>query len=125
MKRLYAIRGAVCAENSKESIAEKTVKMCDLIFKENNIRSEDIVSMHFTLTKDLDEANPCAALRRGCKSLDVSAVPLFCSQEAYVKGALEKVIRLMITVYLEEGTELRNIYIDGAEKLRPDFASKK
>ena len=124
MKRLYSIRGAVCAENTKESISLATVKMCSQIFEKNNVIAEDIVSMHFTLTRDLDEANPCAALRRGYKGLDVSKVPLFCSQEAYIKGGLEKVIRLLLTVYLEEGSELNNIYIDGAECLRPDFCKK-
>lgn len=124
MKRLYAIRGAVCAENTKESISLATVDMCSQIFTLNGVKSDDIVSMHFTLTKDLDEANPCAALRRDYKGIDVSKVPLFCSQEAYIKGGLEKVIRLLLTVYLEEGSEPKNVYLGGAECLRPDFCRK-
>ena len=35
MKRLYGIRGAITAENNKESITEKTIEMCSLIFNEN------------------------------------------------------------------------------------------
>lgn len=124
MKRLYAIRGAVCAENSKESISDGTVEMCSQIFEKNKIEPEDIVSVQFTLTKDLDEANPCAALRRNYKGIDVSKIPLFCSQEAYVKGSLEKVVRVLITVYLEQGSEIQNVYINGAECLRPDFCKK-
>ncbi len=121
MKRLYAIRGAICAENSKNSISEATVKMCARIFEKNNVDSADIVSMHFTLTKDLKKMNPCAALRRDYKGIDVSKVPLFCSQEAYIRGGLKKVIRLLLTVYLEENSVLENVYLDGAEVLRPDF----
>ena len=124
MKRLYAIRGAICAENSKKSISEATVKMCSKIFEQNNIDSSDIVSMHFTLTKDLKKANPCAALRREYKGIDVSKVPLFCSQEAYVKGSLKKVLRLLLTAYLEENSIPENVYLDGAEVLRPDFCKK-
>ncbi len=124
MKRLYAIRGAICARNSKISISEATVKMCSRIFENNKIDSSDIVSMHFTLTKDLKKLNPCAALRREYKGIDVSKVPLFCSQEAYVKGGLKKVIRLLLTVYLEENSVPENVYLDGAEVLRPDFCKK-
>lgn len=121
MKRLFAIRGAACAENTKNSITQETLKMCKLIFQENSINEKDVVSMHFTLTKDLDQMNPCAAFRNGEKDFDTSEIPLFCSQEAFIQGGLEKVIRLMITVYMEEGTKPKNIYINGAEKLRPDF----
>lgn len=124
MKRLYAIRGAICAENSKASISEATVKMCAKIFEKNNVCSDDIVSMHFTLTKDLKKLNPCAALRRDYKGIDVSKVPLFCSQEAFINGGLKKVIRLLLTVYLEENSVPENVYLDGAEVLRPDFCKK-
>lgn len=121
MKRLYGIRGAVTAENTKESISEKTVEMCSLIFKENNLKPEDFVSLQFTLTNDLDEMNPCAALRRFYKEMDVSRIPLFCSQEAYVKGELEKVVRVLATVYMEEGSVPQNVYLGGASVLRPDL----
>ena len=121
MKRLYGIRGAVTAENTKESISEKTVEMCALLFKENNLKPEDFVSLQFTLTNDLDEMNPCAALRRSYKEMDVSKIPLFCSQEAYIKGALEKVVRVLATVYMEEGSVPQNVYLDGAAVLRPDL----
>lgn len=124
MKRLYAIRGAVCAENSKKSISDATVRMCSEIFAKNKISSDDIVSMHFTLTKDLNKANPCAVLRKDYKGIDVSRVPLFCSQEAYVRGGLKKVIRLLLSVYLEENSVPEHVYLGGAEVLRPDFCKK-
>lgn len=125
MKRLYGIRGAITCENTKNSISEKTLEMCSQLFSKNGLKPEDFVSMHFTLTKDLDEMNPCAAFRRGYKECDVSSIPLFCSQEAYIKGGLEKVIRLIATVYLEEGTVPQHIYLGGAEILRPDLKEKR
>ena len=124
MKRLYGIRGAITAENNKESITEKTVEMCSLIFNENKLLPEDFVSMHFTLTKDLDEMNPCAALRKSYKGIDVSRIPLFCSQEAYIKGGLEKVIRVLITVYMEDGSVPQNVCLGGAAVLRPDLKDR-
>ncbi len=124
MKRLYAIRGAACAENNADSITESTLKMCSAIFTKNKINENDIVSIQFTLTKDLDAKNPCAALRKGYSEIDISKIPLFCSQEAFIQGGLEKVIRVLITVYLEENSKIENVYINGAEVLRPDFCKK-
>ena len=33
--KLTAIRGAICCENSKESISEQTAKMCNTLFEKN------------------------------------------------------------------------------------------
>ena len=95
--------------------------MCSKIIEENNLSEQDIVSMHFTLTKDLDKTNPCAAFRKNYTKIDTSNIPLFCSQEAYIEGGLEKVIRIMLTAYMEENSVPKGIYIRGAEKLRPDL----
>ena len=122
MKRLFGIRGAVCAENTVASIMNETAALCRRIFTENAIFAEDIVSMQFTMTRDLDEMNPCAALRKSDVGIDTSKIPLFCAQEASIKGGLEKVIRVLVTAYLEEEATPKNIYIDGAEVLRLDFA---
>ena len=124
MKRIYGIRGAVCAENTKESICEQTLNMCDALIKNNKLAAEDIVSMHFTLTKDLDIYNPCAAFRNNYKDIDTSNIPLFCSQEAFIQGGLKKVIRILIHAYLEENSIISNVYLNGAEVLRPDFCGK-
>lgn len=123
-KRLYGIRGAVCAENTCLSIQKETVEMIEKIIKENNLISDDIVSLQFTLTKDLDEKNPAAALRLGIKDFDFSSVALFCSQEAFIKGGMEKVIRVLVTCYMEEGKKPFHVYLNGAEKLRPDFSNQ-
>lgn len=122
--RLFAVRGATGAENSRESIQKNTVEMCSRIFKENALSSDDIVSVQFTLTKDLDAMNPASALRKVDCGIDVSRIPLFCSQEPDIKGSPEKIIRVLVTAYLEEGSPARHVYINGAERIRPDFVSK-
>ena len=119
-KRLYAVRGAIFAENTKESIQEKTVKVFNAAVQQNNIKAEDIVSLQWTLTKDLDAMNPATALRLGSPSIEVSGIPLFCSQEAFVQGGRPKVIRMMLTAYLDDKPS--HIFLDGAEALRPDIA---
>lgn len=120
-KRLAAFRGAVCVENTAESITENVCLMCRELFSRNNIKAEDIVSLQFTITDDITKLNPATALRRGDCGLDVSQVPLFCSQEAKIEGGMKLVVRALLTAYAEEGAERRNVYLNGAEKLRPDF----
>lgn len=124
-KRLAAFRGAVCVENTAESITENVCFMCRELFSRNKIKAEDIVSLQFTITDDITVLNPATALRRGNPGLDVSQVPLFCSQEAKIDGMMPKVIRALLTSYVDEGTERQNVYLNGAEKLRPDLSTKK
>ncbi|MBQ3837707.1 MAG: chorismate mutase [Treponema sp.] len=119
-KRIYAVRGAIFAENTKDSIQEKAVKLFNAVVEKNAIKSQDIVSLHWTLTKDLDAMNPATALRLGKPAIDVSEIPLFCSQEAFIQGGRPKVIRMMLTAYLEQKPS--HIFLDGAEALRPDFS---
>ena len=119
-KRIYAVRGAAFAENTKDSIQEETVKVFNAAVQKNNIKAEDIVSLQWTLTPDLDAMNPATALRLGKPAIDVSEIPLFCAQEAFIKGGRPKVIRMMLTAYLD--AKPSHIFIDGAEALRPDFA---
>lgn len=123
-KRLAAFRGAVCVENTPESITENVCLMCRELFSRNSIKADDIVSLQFTITKDITKLNPATALRRGVCGLDVTAVPLFCSQEAEIEGGMPLVVRALLTAYTDEGLERRNIYLNGAEKLRPDWGAK-
>lgn len=121
-RRLYGIRGAVCCGNTAEGIQEAVAEMCSRIFSANRLTADDIVSLHFTMTGDLDALNPAAALRRSdCGDL-VKAAALFCSAEAPVQGGLPRTIRLLATAYMEEGSVPVHSYSGGAEVLRPDFA---
>ncbi|MBQ6057553.1 MAG: chorismate mutase [Treponema sp.] len=122
--RLFGIRGATGAENTKESVIQNVGQMFSQLAKENNLKSEDIVSIQFTITADLNQMNPAAALRRVNPPIDVSRVPLFCSQEPQIEGSPEKMIRVLITTYLEDDAKVVPVYIHGGEKLRPDFAKK-
>lgn len=123
MERLSAVRGAVTAENTKESIQSQTVRVVKEIIEANNLKLEDFVTIQFSLTKDLDVLNPATALRLGKDDLpyDLSSVPLFCTQEAYIRGGLEKVIRVLITGYFGEQKSLKFAYLDGAKVLRTDL----
>lgn len=124
MNRLCAIRGAITCENSKESIQTQTVRLIKEIIDLNNLKLKDFVTIQFSMTRDLNQLNPATALRLGKNELafDLSNVPLFCTQEAFIEGGLEKVIRVLITGYFGKQNKLKFVYLDDAKKLRPDIA---
>ncbi|MBQ3800019.1 MAG: chorismate mutase, partial [Treponema sp.] len=37
-------------------------------------------------------------------------------------GMMRRVVRIMVSVYMPDGSVPRNVYLGDAEKLRPDFA---
>lgn len=121
-KRLAAIRGAVCVENTPEDITKWVCQMCNEIVRKNNLVSDDIVSIQFTVTKDITKLNPATALRKGSMKINVSSIPLFCSQEPEIENSLDGVIRVLIHCYVNEVSNRYNVYMNGAERLRPDFA---
>lgn len=123
-KRLYGLRGASGAENTRDSIQKGVADMCRSLFEQNKLAPQDIVSIHFTMTKDLTALNPAFALRHGDVGLDVSGCALFSSQEPDIVGSPEGMIRVLVHAYLEEGAQPKHVYINGAEKLRPDFVRK-
>lgn len=123
--KLVSIRGAACAENTKESITEWVGTMCRELFMQNGIVAENVVNIHFSMTKDLDVLNPATALRRSDVGIDTSGIPLFTSQEAEIQGMLRKVVRVMITVWISsENLPVKPVYLNGAEVLRPDLFNK-
>lgn len=124
-KRVVAIRGATCCDNTKAEIQEYVCKMFNEIVTKNDLTKNDIISIQFSITKDITVMNPATALRLGDTRIDVSEIPLFCCQEAEIDGALEYVVRVLVTTYMKEFSPRTNVYINGAERLRPDFYKDK
>ena len=111
-KRLMAIRGATCCDNTKEEITKYVCEMVNGLIEKNNLIKDNIVSIQFTMTPDLDVLNPATALRNGNVTIDTSDIPLFCSQEPLIKGGMEYVIRCLILCYMNECCEKHNVYIN-------------
>ena len=62
---ITAVRGATTVEmNDKEMIYEASAEMMKEIIERNNIDKDDIVSIVFTATSDLDKAYPAVAVRQ-------------------------------------------------------------
>ncbi|MDR2135655.1 MAG: chorismate mutase [Treponema sp.] len=120
MKRLYALRGAARCLNRADDIQCQTAALYDEILARNSLDESDIVSLVFSVTRDLDAANPAAALRKSGRG---AGLALFCCQEPDAPGSLEQVVRVLVHYYAEEGSSPRHVYRNGAEILRPDRAS--
>jgi chorismate mutase len=83
----------------------------------NSLNEEDIISLCFSMTSDLDAKNPAAALREAGRGGELA---LMVFQEAAVKRSLPHTIRAIIHCCLDEGIKPRHVYMNGAEVLRPD-----
>jgi chorismate mutase len=117
--RVRGIRGAVTVtENSRDTIITATEQLLTLMARENGIASEDMVSILLSMTADLDAAFPAEAARR----LGWTLVPLMCTTEIPVAGAMEKCIRVLMHAYTErKQAEVRHVYLGKAANLRPDL----
>ena len=57
------------------------------------------------------------------RNLGLNRVPLLCSREIPVPGALPRVIRVMVHYYASEDHEPRHVYLGEARGLRTDLES--
>lgn len=115
-----AIRGATTAEtNTAEDINEATIELMRTIIALNELDLDNVVSIFFTTTRDLNATFPATAARE----LGLDNVPLMCAHEMDVPGKLEMAIRAMIHINTEKpASEIRHVYLKGAAELRPEWA---
>jgi chorismate mutase len=112
------IRGAITAsDNTKEAILAATRELLTKIVEVNGVVPEDIASIFFTTTADLDAEYPALAARQ----LGWLDVALLCSHEMAVPGALTLCIRVLIHWNTTlRNDEIKNVYLRDAVSLRPD-----
>jgi chorismate mutase len=117
---VQAVRGAICVEmDDSEHIKRAVKKLLSAIMDNNELIEDRLISVFFSQTNDITEANPASALRE----MGFNDVPLFCTQEPEYKGSLGRVIRVMLTFNTEKKQAIIPVYLDGAEKLRTDLFS--
>lgn len=114
------IRGAITVEsNTAEAIRTASRRLLSTIIDQNGIDLEDIISVIFTATKDIDAESPAFGLRQ----MGWTTIPLFCAQEMEVPDALAMCIRVLVHLNTDKSQdETRHVYLDGAVALRPDIA---
>ncbi|CCF84034.1 chorismate mutase [Nitrolancea hollandica] len=120
MAQCRGIRGATTADrNTAEDILEATRELLAVLIEVNEIAVDDVASVIFTTTPDLNATFPAVAARE----YGWDGVPLICSHEMNVPGMLDHVVRVLIHVNTEKpASEIRHVYLRRARDLRPEWA---
>ncbi|MBI51905.1 MAG: chorismate mutase [Chloroflexi bacterium] len=116
---MLGIRGAITIENNDSlEIVKGSEELLSEIIKLNNIASEDIVSIFFSTTKDLNAEYPTVAAR----NIGLINTALMCTHEMDVPNGLEKCVRILLHVNANQGyNNIKHVYLKGAKSLRPDL----
>ena len=114
-----AVRGAIqIAANDRDAILNGTSELVGEVLRRNGIHPDDLISIVFTATPDLTAEFPAYAARL----LGLTDVPLLCSTEIAVPGAMPRVLRLLAHIESElQRSEIRHVYLRGAAALRTDL----
>jgi chorismate mutase len=120
--RLRGIRGATTVEsNTSDAILEATGELLSAIIDANGLQEDDVASVFFSATQDLNAEFPALAARR----MGWSHVALTCMQEMYVPGSLPMCIRILMHANTSKAqSEVQFVYLRGARVLRPDLANE-
>ncbi len=115
-RKTMAVRGAVCCDNTVNSVSTEVPALYRAILRQNRIKERHVVSVVFSVTPDIDCINPATALRKAGLA---SEIPLFAASEPVIDGMLPRVIRILVT-WRGSGRAVP-VYLNGAEALRPDI----
>lgn len=118
-KSLRALRGAITVEaNEAADIVAGTGTLLRAMIERNGIEIDDLVSLIFTTTPDLNAEFPAAAAR----AIGIAHVPLLCAQEIAVPGDVPLCIRVLVHLYTDRDyASLRHVYLGKAKQLRTDL----
>jgi len=119
MREVRAVRGAIQIDlDDPEVIFKDTGELLLEVMRRNELDSEDLISIFFTVTPDLISSFPAA----GARGLGLTEVPMLCATEIGVPNAMERVIRLLAHVQSDRPrSAIEHVYLRGAAQLRPDL----
>ena len=119
--RLRGIRGATTVEsNTRDEILAATSELLSALIDANDIQPDDVASVLFTTTQELNAEFPAVAAR----DMGWSRVALTCTHEMYVPGSLPMCVRILLHVNTtKRQDEVQFVYLRGAKALRPDLTS--
>ena len=115
-----AVRGATQLDvDDREHLLSSVDELIREILSQNGLATDDLISMLFTATPDLHSEFPALAARQ----LGIGDVPLLCTQELDIAGAMPRVIRVMVHAETDlTKADVRHVYLRGAAALRRDLA---
>ncbi|HEY2549831.1 MAG TPA: chorismate mutase [Streptosporangiaceae bacterium] len=115
-----AVRGAIqVGANDRPAILDGTSELVTEVMTRNQLTTEDVISVIFTATTDLNAEFPALAARK----LGFGEVPLLCCTEIAVPGSMPRVVRLLMHVESDRPRPaVQHVYLRGATALRLDIA---
>ena len=116
--RVVAIRGAIdVPADTAADVSAAVIELVRAIGERNRLEPMSIISAQFTVTPDVKSLFPAKAAREA----GWSSVPMLCTLEIDVPGALARCIRVMLHANLPFGQAVEHVYLRGAVSLRPDL----
>lgn len=121
MMACRGIRGATtAAANTRDDILSATRELLERLMRRNEVQPDDIASIFFTVSDDLDAEYPALAARQ----LGWVESALLCAREIPVpEKRVERCIRVLLLANTERtAKEIRHVYLREAVALRPTRA---
>ena len=117
--KVRGVRGATTSDsNSREDILLAAHDLITGIIETNEIVVDDVASILFSTTADLNAEFPAVAAR----NLGFTNTALECLVEMNVPGSLSRCIRVLMHVNSDkQQKEIRHIYLKNAKSLRADL----
>jgi chorismate mutase len=114
-----AIRGAIQVDADKrDDILAGAAELVTEVLARNEVDPAEIISIIFTATTDLTAEFPAYAARL----MGLTDVPLLCTTEIAVPGAMPRVLRVLVHVESDrDRARIKHVYLRGAVALRTDL----
>ena len=116
---IRGVRGAITVEeNTKDAIWSATQELLETMVERNKINEDDVASILFTTTPELNAAYPAKAARM----FGWSRTALMGFVEADIKGGLKMCIRVLIHWNTDKSMDdITHVFLREAAQLRPDL----
>ena len=116
--KLKAIRGATTTGGDTIVLIKSAViELIQELITRNQLKEENIVSITFTVTKDLTSCFPASIAR---KFFNFDSIAFLDCQQMFVPHDINFCIRLMALVNLRSDRQPVHPYLNESSKLRPD-----
>ena len=116
--KLTAIRGATTSDGDTNIfIKNAVIELIQEFISLNDLKKENIISITFTVTKDLTACFPASIAR---KYFNFDSVAFLDCQQMVVPEDVNFCIRMMALVNLKSKRKPVHPYLKGSSKLRPD-----
>ena len=120
--KLRGVKGATTTKGtSARDVLDATEELLLKLIQVNSIEQDDVASVQFSTSPDLNAEFPAVAAR---ERLGWNDVPLMCNHEMARPGALTRCKRILILWNTNKvQNEIMHLYLHDAAKLRPDLSN--